>query len=169
MSASKRHRDERGRAPDLLPAGPSACSEVLYIICLASSPGNESPLELLACEHGSHRGPCRGGAQGRCNKRQEHGSDAEERSGVTECRDERVQPGGALAHLPLHMQGLTLRLVGQIVANSDLVVHPSNDATSASYSRRMLQFQCGPREQRVQGGERRGVCDAQRGERRKCP
>ncbi|KWX11201.1 hypothetical protein QR46_4844 [Giardia duodenalis assemblage B] len=43
----QRHRDERGRVPGLLPAGPSACSEVLYIICLASRPGSE--LLLRAC------------------------------------------------------------------------------------------------------------------------
>ncbi|ESU42664.1 Hypothetical protein GSB_152278 [Giardia duodenalis] len=41
------HRDERGRVPGLLPAGPSACSEIPYIICLAPRPGSE--LLFQAC------------------------------------------------------------------------------------------------------------------------
>ncbi|KWX11076.1 hypothetical protein QR46_4971 [Giardia duodenalis assemblage B] len=43
----QRHRDERGRAPGLLPAGPSACSEVPCGAHLAPRPG--SKLLFQAC------------------------------------------------------------------------------------------------------------------------
>ncbi|KWX11075.1 hypothetical protein QR46_4973 [Giardia duodenalis assemblage B] len=57
----QRHRDERGRAPGLLPAGPSAFSEVLYSICLASRPGSEPPLPTVnSASTGRTGGPVEG-------------------------------------------------------------------------------------------------------------
>ena len=47
-----------------------------------------------------------------------HRSDAAERPGMTACCEERVQGGSALARLPLHMQGRSSRLIGQIAAAS---------------------------------------------------
>ena len=44
--------------------------------------------------------------------------DTEKRPGMTECRDERVWLGGALAHLPLRMQGRSSRLVRQVAVAS---------------------------------------------------
>ena len=70
----QRHRDERGRAPGLLPAGPSAFSEVPGSIYLARGPVVSCSFKRV-CEHGPHRRPCRGGAQGRCTKRQSRESD----------------------------------------------------------------------------------------------
>ncbi|ESU40636.1 Synaptic glycoprotein SC2, partial [Giardia duodenalis] len=119
--------------------------------------------EILVCEHGSHRGSRRGGAQGRCNKRQEHGSDAEERPGVTECRDERVQDGRCTRAPATAHAGPRLEARQTDSDGLTAVAHPSNKTVPASSSRRVLRCPRGPRERRVQGGERRGVCDAQRG------
>ena len=69
----QRHRDERGRVPGLLLAGPSAFSEVLYSICLASRPGSELLFQAVSVRaRVTQKAPqaYRGDAHGLCTKRQ---------------------------------------------------------------------------------------------------
>ncbi|ESU40110.1 Variant-specific surface protein, partial [Giardia duodenalis] len=67
--------------------------------------------------------------------------------------------GCALARLLLRIQGRISRLVGQIVAASQLwPIYSSNDVGLHRVKEWMLQHPCS-QERRVQGGKRRGVHD----------
>ena len=94
------------------------------------------PRELLAYEHGLHRGPCRGvhmaarGIGAGCSGTRDGVKKGYRRA----TRDDRVPRWACpsrespLACLLLHVQGRSLRLIGQITVASQLwSIHPSND------------------------------------------
>ena len=91
------------------------------------------------------------------------GSDAAERPGMATYRNRRVQAGvcartPASAHAGPHLEARRTDSGGLTA-----VVHLSSKTVPAPFSRRVPQYSCGPRERRVQGGERRGVRAVQGG------